>query len=786
MKRVKSVMFLLSATSAWPALAQSNQAPVRADPVQAGSSSEGVAQAVSGEATGSSEKPVAAPTQAGGASDGNAGLDIIVTARKQNETLLRTPATVTVLSSESLVAANVTSGNQLSNIVPGLVQQPGVGSMPGTTFRGLGSNSSVFSVETSVAQYQDGVYLGHLRDFITPLYDVDRVEFIKGTQSTLLGKNTSLGAISITNRRPTDEFGYEGRISHSFAIDQNLAQFAVNLPLSDKILTRTAFLLSDENGYYRNQYTGQREPNLRDVSGRFTVLFRPTETLSATVIYQHDDHRVRGQAYELLNDPSSTVRNRAAAAGQANLNVVPDGIGTGASYPIGGTVKGDEPYDRQHTNHLALIVNAELGDFTLTSQTSYLNYTATYRADLDFTAANLFNLTDTQRNELVSEELRINSPTGGSLTYLAGIFFYYDKWQLDRTYGGSPSNTVGFPLVGSTSGSFDQPTYSVSPFASANFRPFDKVRISAGVRYTHERKEGDFVRSGVGTFASSFPNIPFTRYKTQITNPVDYDLGAQYEPTANLMLYASHSKGSKSGGFQEFPTTIAAGPFSGERAYTTEIGAKLRLPAGGYITGALFKTLIKDFQINNVVEVGTPPVSTTFVQNADIGARGFEGSAGFRIAPGLRVSGSVVYSDGEFSRRFPTVGPVIGNDGDRITRAPEFTSKIAVDYERSASDDLTVFGGASMDTSSSFLLQFAAQRPDAPTAKSYQLLNARIGVRSRSSGLELAVVGTNLGNDRYVTFATPVSAGGTGIGNQAFYGTYTRPRIVALQLSIKR
>lgn len=766
MKRlIRSGLVGLAASAAWPAMA--------------------VAQvAGSGDPPPTSTPGPPATTQEQTVGESNA-VDIIITARKQNETLLKTPATVTVLTSDALETKNITNANQLSGIVPGLVMTPAVGGLPGTTFRGLGSNSSVFGVESSVAQFQDGVYLGHLRDYVTPLYDIDHIEFIKGTQSTLLGKNTSLGAISVVNRRPTREFGYDARIGYSFEIDRRLGEAAVNLPVGETVAVRAAGFYSDEDGYYRNQYTGKKEATLRDLSGRISIAYRAAGGADAVLIYQHDDRRSHGQAIELLSDPTNVLRNRAAASGQTGLNVVPDGINGSASAPIGGTVAGPETRDEQVTNRLNLIVNVPVGEHTLTSQTAYVRYVARYTSDVDLIAANLFTLNDVQRNRIFSQELRLSSPSANSLTYLAGVFYYKNTWELDRLYAGSPANTIGFPLTGSTFGSFDQPTETFSAFASANYRIIPKLRLSAGLRYTWEKKRGDFVRSGTGTLRGPFPDVPYTVYDSQTTKPLDYDVGLEFEPGSDTLVYLTHARGTKSGGFQEFPTTAAGGPFTGERAYSTELGGKLRIDGGGYLTAALFNTVVRGFQTNFTSVIGTPPAPQTIVGNSNVRSRGFEGAFGYPLGD-LRLSGSVVYADAKFTNRFPATGPAIGNDGDRLTRAPKWTGKVAADYDRPVSDALELFAGASLDFSSSFLHQFVTPRPDAPRATAYQQFDARLGLRDKGAGWELALIGNNLTNDRYIAFATPVTAGGAGIGNQAFYGTFSRPRIISLQLSIKR
>lgn len=711
--------------------------------------------------------------------------DIIVTARKRNETALETPATISILSDAGLQTRNITSAVQLNGIVPGLVLTPGPGSQPGVTFRGLGTASATFAAESSVAMFQDGVYLSHFRDYMTPFYDLDHIEFIKGTQSTLLGKNTSVGAISIINHKPTTDFGYEIRATHSFRIDQNRLEGMVNVPLSDRVQVRAAVLASDEDGYYHNQYTGRDEMRLRDLSGRLSIAVQPTDSLDALLSYQHDDRRARGQSLEILTDPTNVVHNRATAAGQSNFNNVADFINGSASDPLGGTVRGPTPMDDQITNRLNMVLNWKLGDYTLTSQTAFLKWRARYVVDLDFTAASLFNLTDVQSNRTISQEVRLSSPNDGWLQYLAGVYYYNNHWGLDRTCSGSPSNTVGFPLTGMTNGVSDQKTTAYSVFASARAEILKNLALNVGVRYTHEHKTATFVRAGTGTFALSFPDTPLTTYPSQTTQPLDYDVGLTYTMPGGLLLYISHAKGSKSGGFQEFPTTIAGGPYKGEQAYSTEAGVKLRLGGRGSLTAAIFNTAVKGYQATYTAVVGTPPVSQNIIGNANIRSRGFEASGSYRLMPGLMVTANVTHAIARFTDRFPTSGTPVAADGEWLVRSPKWTGTVGADYEFALTPNLNAFAGATFDFASAYLQQFLTLRPDAPRSEKHQTLDLRFGVRTADERWALSLIGTNVTNEKYATFVTSVSVGGTGIGNQAFYGALSRPRVIALQVTAK-
>lgn len=702
--------------------------------------------------------------------------DIVVTALKRNESALDAPATITMLTSEALAAKNVVAANQFNGIIPGLAQSVGVAALPGTSFRGLGSTSAVFSLEPSVAQYQDGVYLGHVRDFVSPLYDVDHIEFIKGTQSTLLGKNTSLGAISVVNKRPSKNLGYDVQLSHSFRIDGNAAQGAVNVPLSEVLRVRGAFLLSRENGYIDNIYKDRSEARQTDISGRLMIAFEPNDGFDGLLIYQHDDRRVRGQTMQVVIDPTNTVENRAAAVG-VPFNAGAVGVSTSASDALGGTPEGVEPFDRQNTDRVNLIMNANIGEHVLTSQTSYSQWGSTRATDLDFTAANLFNIIDGERNKALTQEVRLSSPSGERLTYLVGAFYYFNRWRYDRAFQGAPSNTVAFPLTGAAVSATSLSTKAISAFASATFEMVPEFKIDAGLRYTRERKAGTFVRNSTGTLAASFGTIPFTIYEPQVTHPLDYNLGVRYEPSSNVLIYASYSKGTKSGGYQDAPTTVATAAFNQERAYSAELGAKIRLD-NGHLTAALFNTRVKGLQTGYTALVGG--VSQPAIGNSEVRSRGVEAHLSYRLIPELRIGGTIVYADSIFLDPFPA-NASIARPGDRLQRAPKWTGSAEADYTAPINDTLTGFANFSANFTSKVLYQFVVPQPNAPFGPSRTIIDGRIGIRGGDQNQwELAIIGTNLTNRRFIEFATGVSAGGG-----AYYGSFNRPRVIAVQLKLK-
>lgn len=717
--------------------------------------------------------PPAAPAEGTGSDS-----DIVVTALKTGQTAFQAPATITVVQTEELASKNIVAGNQLNAIVPGLTMSVGVGGLPGTSFRGLGSNAAVFNLEPSVAEYIDGVYQPHARDYVAPLYDVDHVEFIKGTQSTLLGKNTSLGAISIVNHRPANEFDYFLQYNHGFGVDSDRVQGAFNVPLSGTLSARAAFIFSNADGWIKNVVRGLDEGEQKDVSGRFSLSWKPNDTFDVFLNYQHDYRHVKGQALEVVSDPTGAVAARAVATG-ASFDTRGIGHSASAARPTGGTVAGPDPYDKQKTDRLNAIVNVYLNDFTLTSQTAYTEWKSPRVTDLDFTQANLFNLYDDERSKTFTQEVRLASPRDGRVQGLIGFFYYFNRWSYGRNFASSPSNTVGFPFTGQAVSQTELPTRAYSIFASGTIELLEGLKIDGGLRYTHEKKEGSFVRTTTGRLANAFPTTPFTVYSPQVTKPLDFNIGARYQVNPAVLFYGSYSKGSKSGGFQDAPTTIAGAPFTPETAYSAEIGAKIRLP-NGYLTVAAFNTRVNGFQTSYTAGVGTPPVSQTVLGNANTRSRGFEASASYKPMQGLTVAGSVVYAKSTFTDDFPA-NASIGRDGDLLTRAPKWSGNVTVDYETDVSDRFTGFAGVRADFASKTLFQFQLPQPAAPFGEAHGTIDARIGLRTSDKRWEFAVLGTNVFDRRFVDFATSITAGGG-----AYYGSFNRPRVVALQVTARR
>lgn len=338
------------------------------------------------------------------------------------------------------------------------------------------------------------------------------------------------------------------------------------------------------------------------------------------------------------------------------------------------------------------------------------------------------------------------------------------------------------PLFGATRNLFELRTSALSAFGSADYRVTDRFAVTAGLRYTSETKRPTYDRISSGIFAlpTQQPTIPRVTLPSDTENNLDGNVGVKFNPDSRTMIYATYSRGSKSGGFQNNPTTIAVASYKGEVAYTAEAGIKYDLPGAGYLTAAIFDMRVDDFQVSRAMVVNG--LVQTVVANADIGSRGFEGSGVVSVGRGVTLNGSVVYSPAKFRHDFPEGAPVlIGYRNMPLPRAPRWTGEAGARYRGALSDRLDLRLEGAVRYTGDADQQFRSTDPLAPASRASTLLDAQIAVGDKRDGWEIAVIGTNLTDRRFVTFSSALSASGG-----AYYGTLNRPRIVAVQLRIFR
>lgn len=699
--------------------------------------------------------------------------EIVVTARARTESVQSVPIAVSVVGGQRLQQLNISNVEALPQVSSGLTVRQTSANIALITLRGLGTSvGSNQSFEQSVGLFIDGSYAGRGPEFNSALFDLARVEVIKGTQAALLAKNTSLGAISLTTRKPGDQFAFNIIASNEFELHSRSIEAGIDLPLADTFKIRVSGIYNHQGGYVYNVSRDRDLPRINNMGARLVAVWTPSPDLDATFVAQGYRFKQIGSPLEVIYDRLGNEARLAARAGltgfEANLN--------------GRTYSNDPQYglgdvDRTHGTRGIATVNYHMGDSTLTSITAYSHFVSHKNIDFDFQPASYVQVDDyLQANKQFSQELRISSPTEKPFNAVAGVLYLHEIFDF-----GADNVRVNVPLlvgqtvaqVGTFQETFHQLDDQISAFGQANYRLTDQLTFTAGIRVSKDKKRVDLSRDTpvVGPVTTILrPAYPLTRLRRRETN-VDGSLGLQYKPADWLMAYVSYSKGSKPGGFQNEPTSPALAGFNTETARTSEIGAKLTF-GRSILNVALFNTDLDDYQ-----QVAFVNSAFRIVQR-DIRSRGVDAEVGIQATDAIRLSGSVTYAD--VKRKDVDAAPV---------GAPKFAGNANISWVQPLVDRLSLqtdfgveFRSRMLNADAEATLGNSLATASAVTADSggYGKINLRVGLKSEA-GWEIAFVGRNL-NDKQVLAYAQSAAYVPG----AAVGFLDRPRTLALQLIVRR
>ena len=533
--------------------------------------------------------------------------EMIVTARKVEESLQDVPLSVTVMSGDKLTEAGITKIEELVLYVPNVtMSETGIGT--NLYIRGIGSGINQ-GFEQSVGMYVDGVYHGRAQLMRAPFLDLAQAEVLRGPQVTLLGNNSIAGAMNLTTAKPSDEF--EASVAGLYEPDHNEQELTgiISGPLFSNLAGRLAVRYRSMDGYLDNNILATEEPDREETSARLTLQWA-ADRWDATLKLERNDFDVTGRQIEIIKDIPSTGPGSSNTGFSRNTGCNGSDPDSECFWQPGSTyleyleqnfdpnplIQNDQlDYVRgsngdrseNEVNTAVLTFNVDIGDYEFTSITGFLNYDYSEICDCDFTGAKQFQLLSEEDYTQWSQELRIASPADRRFRYMGGL--YYQNEDLDfgdqifLPEDGGIVRLVGlategkgdaaFGSLGDTSAfrDFQQNTYLSSAFGQISFDITDRWITNFGLRYTHTEKEavrvlrlGDLARVpfdvnnaegavqlelGAVQFASifnaAFHQLAGNRKKDRLS----WAFVTDYQLTDDLMVYGSIKNGFKSGGF---------------------------------------------------------------------------------------------------------------------------------------------------------------------------------------------------------------------------------------------
>ncbi|MFA7441260.1 MAG: TonB-dependent receptor [Sphingomonadaceae bacterium] len=777
--------------------------------------------------------------QPGEAAAAQGGLDaIVVTARKRAETLQDIPVSMTAISSEDIARNDLTSLEKIAASTPQFtIARASNGSGAQLSLRGIGSSFTSIGIAQSVATVVDGVYYGQGRIINEGMFDLERIEILKGPQSLFYGKNSTAGVISITTAGPTESLEVSGRVGYEFRADQLVGEVAVSGPISDTLGFRVAARGSKMwDGYVRNVAGPSSLTSFDVATGDIHVL----DAAPAVGWGPREKELLARATLEWQPIPEFTATVKASITRSRNENPSWNYIIFGCAAGVGPVLEPGSPCTRDFRNAqnafptevaenfpyakedgglgntynsegVTATLNYEFDSVTLTSVTNYNENKNIFVIDGDYFSSAETNIWGTERDKFraFSSEFRALTTYDGPVNLLAGA--YYQKTKLSvRGYfnlGGVEDSTapaalryVAFDKDSNTKGE------TIAGFGQIIWNVVPQVELTGGVRYTHETKSSYFNQPYINAGMTSLfiQNDPFT--SDQNFNNWSPEVTFSYKPVENMNIYAAYKTGYKSGGFSNtaiFTTGSSRGDlsFNGESASGFEGGVKgylfdrqLRVDLG------IYTYKFSDLQVDYFNAAAFSFITTNAGSARTKGVELALEMAPYFL-PGLNLRGSINYNKARYvdyiapcyAGQTPVQGctmnlggvPMQDISGQPTANAPEWTGSFGATFETPVSSSLDLSISADARYSDSYLASAFANL--ITQQNSYISLDSAIRLGTADGRWEIALIGRNLTNRFVLTGANDVAGtgGGTGTANGVpalQNGLVSLPRTVKLQV----
>jgi iron complex outermembrane receptor protein len=699
---------------------------------------------------GTSEEAVAAASEAS-ADEG----EIVVTAQRRSENLMRTAISASVISGTDLANKGVVNVDALQFATPSLVVN-NFGQGNDFNVRGIGKAEHNTQTTTGVITYRDGVptFPGYFQQ--EPYFDVANIQVLRGPQGTIVGQNATGGAVFVNTNDPVIGGGVHGYFQVQGGNYDDLgAQGAINLPVSDTLAMRIAFFGERRDGFYRitgpggAKYTGNNG-DLREAAARISLLWKPTDRLS--VLFKTDLDYLDMGAY-----PADPYTNR--------FRFLPYGSTTpNPNYRDLFDITANSPQGAKD-KFFRSILRLEYGlggGVKFRSVSGYSKGRGFYLADLDGTSANISTFGDTLTEKQFSQEFNLISPDNGRFTWLLGAFGLWNKYNFLAPYKlfiGLPG--FGIPNYYDLQGT--NPQRALAGFAQVGFRITPSLKLDLGGRYTDTRTTNHVL-------IRQFGSIVTPQEQTEKSDNFSYKVSLGWEVNPSHFLYGFVATGFRPGGLNT--PVVGSGvipPFGPETVRSFEAGWKANF-LGGKIRTTVdgFYNQYRHFQAI-LGRPDNPRLTTELNVSGTTKIYGGEAEADLNLGA-LSLSAGVNWLHSSLGRFFavdprnlppatpapglcnPSTGPAtpycINLTGRRQTYAPNFTFNLAAEYR------IDLGSGATLTPRANFGhigAQWATlfERPNlGDRLEDRNILNAQLAFNK--GGWTVTAYATNLTTQHYV------------------------------------
>ncbi len=731
--------------------------------------------------------------------------EIVVTAQKREQSLQDVGLSVTAFTGTQIRELGYTNTIDIGQQTPGLQIQQIHAATTQLNIRGISQNDFAVHLESPIAVYIDDAYVTSMGAAHTQIFDLERVEVLRGPQGTLFGRNATGGLLHFVSKRPTEEFEGYGEFTYG-SYDQIKFEGAVGGPLSDNVRGRISYATNNHDGVLENRI-GSNPRTAESYSVRGQLEFDVTDKFQAYVKVGYSEDNGTGNSYHHM--PSTFITASGLGEEITDNGQLPLFLGLfdpvdGMADLILGPCSGcdpagyKEPDDDPHTGAFDFVpgfdreitraqiqLNWELDNFAITSVSEYAEVKRTYGEDIDGGPLAFISFRDEEDRDQFSQEIRFNGSTD-RFTWLAGAYYLdYDVFSIGATamdtgplttigFDGSmgavagpiafpPAPTGPFPLFAQTPiehrGTVDTTSWAV--FGHVEYKLSEQLSLTAAIRYTEDDRDMDLVIDNRVLFRSPFAilaidpsNAPFASLEFE---NVSAKAQLNWTPNENWLLYAGFTRGHKAGNFSQpffLPNDPSELPHDEEVLHSFEIGAKgVMLDGRMRLNANVFYYDYKDYQaffFENLAQI---------VGNLDAEVLGAEIELVFNPVDALDLAVGVSLLDTEVK----DVGTPIGVLDRELPYAPDVSFNGLARYSWPA-----FAGNLAAQVDFNYVDNFCFSVVCNPTEEedSYFIANTQLSYTTGDGRWRLAAFVKNVGDEEYRM--TGVDGSFAGITNSVF------------------
>ncbi|PIE73376.1 MAG: TonB-dependent receptor [Deltaproteobacteria bacterium] len=614
---------------------------------------------------------------------------VLVTAEKRSENVQDIPTSIAVRSELDIADAHITTLQDLSNLTPNLyIANWGIRGTSYIFSRGIGAVNN----EPAMGFYVDDVGYMDPRAFDFNLFDIERIEVLRGPQGTLYGRNALAGVINIVTKKPDNRF--HGSAEYGYG-KYNMHQGGLHIqaPLvDDKLFLGLAGNYASREGFSENEFLDKDVDSRESINGRAKLRWTPSSALDVALAI--DAESIDDGAFPLAN--------------LYDLRDTPHKV----SYDHEGAYERDVFGGSLHVEY-------DAPQFTLTSISAYRSFDDMAKNDQDFTFLPLITSWEKIDDNQLTQEFRLGSAdTGSKLKWLVGLYGF----RKDKEHFLNLNFAPGFLLPG---GAVDRDSFSdVSTsggalFGQFTYNLFTHLDLTAGLRYDYEHND---IKYNGEMYSHGIPLGQTNLDETQDSEALLPKFQIAYHKNSETMVYAGVTRGYRSGGFNPAYMDVSDQFFDSEYSWNYEIGVKTswlndRLTANA----SLFYITLQDQQIVQLL----PSADTVIRNGGEARSQGFELESTALLARGLTLEAGIGYTDAVYTEYTDKLSNTDYSD-KQMPLAPEYTYNLALQYRKPMSTNLNLFSRIELNGVGDFYWN------DANTLQqdAYSLVNIHTGVES--------------------------------------------------------